>query len=78
MTLYYLPTCPHCHRVINWIEARGLTNQFDFVDASRDPAAQEALFQVSREGSVPCLVTPDGKAVVGDTPIIDYLETQYA
>lgn len=78
MTLYYLPTCPHCHKVITWIEAHGLTNHFNFVDASSDPAAQEALIQASGEGSVPCLITPDGHALVGDTPIIDYLETQYA
>ena len=78
MTLFYLPTCPHCHRVINWIEAHGLTNQFDFVDASRDPAAQEALFQASGEGSVPCLVTSEGQSIVGDSPIITFLENQYA
>ena len=78
MTLYYLPTCPHCHRVINGIEAHGLTNRFNFVDASSDSSAQEALFQASSEGSVPCLVTPEGRAIVGDTPIIEYLETQNA
>lgn len=78
MTLYYLPTCPHCHRVITWIEGHELTDKFNFIDVSASDEAASDLEQVSGQDAVPCLVTDDGRAIVGDEPIIQYLDQLYA
>ncbi|MDJ1122811.1 glutaredoxin [Olsenella sp. YH-ols2217] len=77
MTLFYLPTCPHCHKVITWIEGHGITDKFNYVDVSASDEAATELEQVSGQDSVPCLQLGDGTCLVGDTPIIEWLEKTY-
>jgi glutaredoxin len=77
MELFYLPTCPHCHKVINWIEGHDLTDKFNFIDVSASEEAGIQLEKVSGQDGVPCLVAGD-QVIVGDTPIIEYLEQLYA
>lgn len=76
MTLFYLPTCPHCHRVITWIEGQGLTDKFNYIDCSNEAGAAE-LQQVSGQQSVPCLVTGDDQCLIGDESILAYLQKLY-
>lgn len=77
MTLFYLPACPHCHRVITWIEGQGLTDKFNYIDCSKEAGAAE-LQEVSGQQSVPCLVTGDETYLVGDEDILAYLQNLYA
>lgn len=77
MTLFYLPTCPHCHSVITWIEGQGLTDKFNYIDCSKEAGAAE-LQQVSDQQSVPCLVTDDDQCLIGDESILAYLQKLYA
>lgn len=77
MDLYYLPTCPHCHKVITWIEGHGLTDKFNFIDVSASDEASQDLESVSGQDAVPCLALADGTCLVGDEPIIQYLEKLY-
>ncbi|MEY8437670.1 glutaredoxin [Atopobiaceae bacterium 24-176] len=77
MTLFYLPTCPHCHRVITWIEGNGLTDKFNYIDCSKETGAAE-LKRASDQQSVPCLVTDDGRCLVGDDDILAFLQKVYA
>lgn len=82
---YWLTTCPHCKNVADFIATWPKKDQVTInkmeVGGNRDFAAkllergktcgiaQESL------GSVPLMVTPEGKCFLGDTPIIDYLKT---
>lgn len=78
MDLYYSPECPHCHRVITWIEGHGLTDRFNYIDVLASQTAVDKLQKVSRSGSVPCLVTDDDKVILGDDKILEYLQALYA
>jgi glutathione S-transferase len=77
MDLYYLPTCPHCHKVISWIEARDLTGSFNFIDVTASDAAGLALEEATGQDGVPALVTKDGEAIIGDAPILEYLSSVF-
>ncbi len=74
MDLYYMPTCPHCHRVIHWIDEHGVGELFSFYDVVDSPEAGRRLEQVEGgDGYVPCL-DDDGRVIIGDNPIIAYFE----
>ncbi len=74
MDLYYMPSCPHCHRVLQWMEENGLEDEVITHDITASDAAADELMRIEGgEGYVPCLVDGE-RIVVGDGPIIEYLE----
>lgn len=62
VTVYTTPTCPWCHRLKDFLRARGIA--FTEVDVSRDPAAARRLVELTGARSVPVTVA-DGRTVVG-------------
>ena len=76
MDLYYMPTCPHCHKVMDWIRENDDSAKFNYYDVTADEAAADRLMRLEGgKGYVPCL-DADGRAIIGDGPIIEYLERQ--
>ncbi len=74
MDLYYMPSCPHCHRVIGWIRENDASEFFTFYDVTASDDAARQLERVEGgDGYVPCL-DDDGRVIIGDNPIIAYLE----
>jgi hypothetical protein len=82
---YWLTTCPHCQNVADFMSTWPKKDQVSInkmeVNSNRDYSA--LLMQRGKTcgldqqnlGSVPLMVTPEGKCYLGDTPIIDYLKT---
>lgn len=80
---FFSPTCPHCTNVAEFMETWNKKETFATQKYDVNSAENSDLF-VARgkacdirpsELGVPLLVTPEGKCIVGDTPIIDYLKT---
>ena len=75
-TLYYLPTCPFCQRVMQVAENLNVT--FDLKDIS-DDAVRDELIEKGGKGQVPYLVDTDTDvAMYESSDIIDYIRDQYA
>ena len=74
MDLYYMPTCPHCHRVMDWIRENDDPDRFAYFDVTSDEVAANKLMELEGgKGYVPCLAA-HGRVIIGDGPIIEYLE----
>ena len=76
MDLYYMPTCPHCHRVMEWINEHYEDDLFNYHNVDASQADADELMRVEGgEGYVPCLVDGD-RVIIGDGPIIEFLESR--
>ena len=84
--LYYGDTCPHCKIVEDFLTENDVASRLDFVQKEvyrNNTNAQELLLIGSLcrlpsnyVGSVP-LFYMDGKAFLGDKPIIEFLNNTY-
>lgn len=87
LALYFSPSCPYCHRVLNALSGLGFVPDLDAGDAEgitlkntlSDPQAAAELKSGGGKSTVPCLL------IAGDTEstwmyesldIIDFLQTQ--
>ncbi|MEF8807724.1 glutaredoxin family protein [Natronomonas sp.] len=77
ITLYELPGCPFCIRVINKLDELGL--EYDSIEVPRAHSQREEVKEVSGQTGVPVIVDEehgvDGMAESRD--IIEYLEETY-
>lgn len=79
---FFSPTCPHCVNVNAFIETWDMKDTFNMQKLSVDKSANSDLFLTRgkacgirpSELGVPFLVTPEGKCLLGDEPIIEYLK----
>ena len=80
---FFSPTCPHCTKVAEFVETWDKKDTFQMQKYDVSDTENSDLF-LGRgkacgirpsELGVPLLVTLEGKCVVGDTPIIDYLKS---
>ncbi len=63
LALYYSPTCPFCHRVLNALQGMGFAPDLDAADAggialkdkSQDQAIEQELIAGGGKKTVPCL-----------------------
>jgi len=62
VTVYSTPSCPYCHQVKQYLQARGIS--FDDRDVSRDAAAAEEMVRLSGQRGVPVIRIGD-QVVVG-------------
>lgn len=69
LVLYYRPSCPYCHKVLDFMKKENIT--LETKDTS-DPKIREELIQVGGKPQVPCLVH-DGKALYESNDIINWL-----
>jgi len=82
---YWSLTCPHCENVENFLETWSGKDKIEIekyeVTSDRTNAlkliqrGQTCRIDDSSIGAVPLLFTPEGKCLLGDTPIISYLES---
>lgn len=76
ITLYYRPTCPYSHKVMDEAEALGVP--LDLKDIA-DPVNAATLIQMGGKQQVPFLVDAErGKAMYESQDIVDYLHERYA
>lgn len=74
LVLYYKPTCPYCRKVLNHMEASGIT--IPLKDTSSSLAIKDELVKIGGKSQVPCLVI-NGKAMYESDDIVQWLKTNY-
>lgn len=80
---FFSPTCPHCTKVAEFMETWDKKDTFQMQKYDVSDTENSDLFLARgkacgirpSELGVPLLMTLEGKCIVGDTPIIDYLKT---
>lgn len=79
---YWGEGCPHCTVVEEFMESWGKAGQIGLIKKEVWKSTKNANLMARRasscgipkeESGVPMLVTPDGKCITGDQPIIDFL-----
>ena len=68
--LYIMQTCPYCHKVLRYMNQRGI--ELPLRDINADPDARATLARVGGKVQVPCLFI-DGKPMYESDDIIAYL-----
>jgi glutaredoxin 3 len=77
LTLYYIPSCPFCQRVLQIAENLGIS--LDLKDISEDEAAKAELVEKGGTSQVPYLVdTEKDVAMYESGDIIEYIRDNYA
>ncbi|MBN1373850.1 hypothetical protein JW962_00750 [Candidatus Dojkabacteria bacterium] len=87
--IFHSESCPHCKKVVQFVENQNLT---DKVVLKELPASQaetdqtlwdnqtqfiEIIQELGLDGGIP-LIVKDGSYVSGDTPIINYLTSEFS
>lgn len=75
LELYFMPTCPYCHKVIDWLDEHGIT--LSMRDITTDADAARTLEEVGGKRQVPCLFI-DGKPLYESSDIIEWLDEHVA
>ena len=79
---FWSETCPHCAKVTEFMDSWDKKDQFEVQKFEVSRSATNATLLVRRgtacgisqkELGVPLLVTPQGQCIIGDEPIIEYL-----
>lgn len=68
--LFYKPTCPFCHKVLNFMQQNGIS--LPLVD-TLDGDNREKLIALGGKAQVPCLII-NGKALYESDDIIAFLK----
>jgi len=78
ITLYELPGCPYCAKVIDTLEELGL--EYDTVEVPRAHAERTEVKEISGQNGVPVIVDEDHgvDGMYESDDIVDYLERTYA
>jgi|JI9StandDraft_1071089.scaffolds.fasta_scaffold133946_2 glutaredoxin 3 len=71
LVLYYIPTCPFCQKVLDYLEEIG--KEIPKKNIENDPKAKEELLHLGGKTQVPCLFI-DGKPLYESSDIIDWLK----
>ncbi|MDR3315289.1 MAG: glutathione S-transferase N-terminal domain-containing protein [Coriobacteriales bacterium] len=74
LALYYLPTCPYCMKVLQFMEANGIIID---LKSTTEPEAKKRLLEVGKMNQVPCLFI-NGEALYESDDIIAYLAKRFA
>lgn len=73
LTLYYLPTCPYCLKVLRFMEQNGIVIE---LKDTTEPENLRTLLEVGKMNQVPCLFI-EGKALYESNDIIAYLAERF-
>lgn len=73
MTLYYLPTCPYCLKVLRFMESNGIILP---MASTTEPEHASYLLEVGKKNQVPCLFV-NGSPMYESDDIIAYLEERF-
>ncbi|MCL1879099.1 MAG: glutathione S-transferase N-terminal domain-containing protein [Actinomycetia bacterium] len=74
LTLYYLPTCPYCLKVLHFMENRGIVIN---LKSTTELENQKRLLEVGKKNQVPCLFI-DGKPLYESNDIMEYLGQRFS
>ncbi|AEB07886.1 glutaredoxin [Coriobacterium glomerans PW2] len=74
LELYYMPTCPFCRRVLNYMEVHNI--DIPRHDITSEPTARTTLEEQGGKMQVPCLFI-NGKPLFESDDIITFLETAF-
>lgn len=69
--LFIMPGCPFCHKVIDFMERKGVS--IPVYDTTRDGDARRRLLEIGGKTQVPCLFI-DGEPLYESNDIIDYIQ----
>lgn len=72
LILYYMPTCPYCQKVTDFIEENNI-EKIEFKNTFENPDAKEKLIEVGGKDQVPCLFI-DGEPLYESDDIINWLK----
>jgi len=76
LTLFYKPSCPFCHRVIDEIDALGVS--LSLKDVSSDASLLEELISIGGKKQVPFLVdTEKGVQMYESADILTHIKDNY-
>jgi glutaredoxin len=73
LTLYYLPSCPYCLKVLRFMEKSGIIID---LESTSEPANQQRLLDVGKKNQVPCLFIGE-KPLYESDDIIAYLNERF-
>ena len=74
LTLFFMPTCPYCRKVFNYLEQANI--KVDTKDTSASPESRQSLIDIGGKSQVPCLVI-DGKALYESDDIIQWFKDNW-
>jgi len=74
LTLYYMPTCPFCIKVIAYMRKNDI--EIPMKDTLSDPAFRQELLGIGGKTQVPCLII-DGKALYESDDIIMWFKENW-
>ena len=74
LTLFYIPTCPYCRKVLNFLKQNSISLNLKNRDGSKENLNE--LVKLGGKSHVPCLIV-DGKALYESDDIIEWLRTNY-
>lgn len=72
-TLYYMPTCPYCLKVLKFAEKEGI--EFDLRNIQDNPQFRQELQEIGGKTQVPCLIINNQPLYESDD-IIDRLKKE--
>lgn len=70
LTLYYMPSCPYCQKVLRFMKDNDL--QLPMKDIRAEEENRAELVKIGGKGQVPCLVI-DGKPMYESGDIIEWM-----
>lgn len=73
LTLYYMPSCPYCQRVLQFMENRGIN--IELRDTCQ-PEHKAYLLENGKKAQVPCLFIDD-QPLFESSDIISYLGKRF-
>ena len=73
LSLYYLPSCPYCHKVLRFMDTNGIVID---TKSTTEPTNKAHLLEVGKKNQVPCLMV-NGKPLYESDDIIAYLRDKF-
>jgi glutaredoxin len=74
LELFYLPTCPYCHRVFDYLQQQNIEVELLSIT---EPANRSRLVEIGGSAQVPCLFI-DGKPLYESLDIIEWFKANAA
>lgn len=72
LTLYYKPSCPYCHKVLQFMESHDI--ELPLKNLMENSFHRQELLEIGGKGQVPCLMI-DGQALYESDDIISWLDS---
>ena len=73
INIFILPTCPYCHKVMDFMDAKGIAiNKIDITN----PEKEEVLIKIGGKRQVPFIIDKEHNVEMYESDnIIEYLKT---